>query len=87
MVLYGISMHNSPIGTKQFIISNVEVLKQDTNFHFIGLYGNTSSICICSDIKMWASGPFPEVKSNRKIQITSVESGCSHLQEVSTVMN
>ena len=32
------------------------------------------SICVCSDIEIWTSGPLPEVKYNRKIQVTSTES-------------
>ena len=43
--------------------------------------------CVCSGIKIWMSGRLPEVKNNRKIQITSVESGRSRLREVLTTDN
>ena len=37
------------------------------------------SICVRSDIVLWVSGRLPEVKNNRKIQITSIESGRGRL--------
>ena len=44
-----------------------------------------NSICVCNNIEMtekWASGRLPEIKNNRKIEITSVESCRGHLREV-----
>ena len=41
-----------------------------------------SSICVCSDIEIWASSRLPEVKNSRKIHISSFESSRVRLQEV-----
>ena len=38
-------------------------------FRFIDTY----SICVCSDIEIWASGCLPEVRNNRKIQVPALK--------------
>ena len=44
-----------------------------------------NSLCVCSDLKIWASDRLREVKNSRKIQINSVESGHGRLREVSSI--
>ena len=67
------------------VFYHIEVLMHGTKSLFYCTCTVTHySISICSGIEIHVSGCLPEVKDKRSIQITSFESGCSHLRELLT---
>ena len=81
-------MYEAPISAKYFIINIIiDVFMQVTNCSFYWTCTVThNSICVCSKIEKWASGPLLEVKKNRKVQITSVETGRDRSLEAPTLV-